>query len=341
MIVVMRKDALPSMVDAAIRNIEGRGFSVRLVAGEEEPLLGVLGEGDREGLGASLRDMDGVQEAIAVAAPYTLASRRARAHPTVVTLAPGVRVGGGHFTVMAGPCAVEDTEQLMETAEAVKQAGAQALRGGAFKPRTSPYSFQGLGSEGLRILKEARDRTGLAIVTEVMDTRDVEEVSLVADVLQVGSRNMQNFPLLREVGQSGRPILLKRGFSATYEEWLMSAEYILAEGNDQVVLCERGIRTFEDHTRNTFDVAAIPAVHGLSHLPVVADPSHGTGRWRMVTPVALAAVAAGADGLIVEVHPRPKEALSDGAQSLTTDNFLHLMAAVRQVSEAVGRIPPK
>lgn len=255
---------------------------------------------------------------------------------TVVNVG-SVQIGGPKVVVMAGPCAVESREQLLTIALALKEQGATMLRGGAFKPRTSPYSFRGLAEEGLKYLKEARDVTGLPIVTEVMDARDIELVAQYADMLQVGSRNMQNFTLLHEVGDSGKPVLLKRGLSATLEEWLLAAEYILATGNDQVVMCERGIRTFETWTRNTVDITAVPAVQELSHLPVILDPSHGTGRWKMVSPVAKAAVAAGADGLIIEVHPDPDHALSDGAQSLTPENFAKLMRELAPVAGAVGR----
>ncbi|HWJ03214.1 MAG TPA: 3-deoxy-7-phosphoheptulonate synthase, partial [Verrucomicrobiae bacterium] len=249
-----------------------------------------------------------------------------------------VQIGGPQVVIMAGPCAVESREQLLSIALMLREMGANILRGGAFKPRTSPYSFRGLAEEGLKLLAEARDATGLPVVTEVMDARDVELVARYGDMLQIGSRNMQNFSLLHEAGESGKPILLKRGLSATLEEWLMAAEYILATGNNQVVLCERGIRTFETWTRNTVDITAIPAVKELSHLPVILDPSHGTGRWKMVPPVAKAGVAAGADGLLIEVHPEPECALSDGPQSLTPENFGRLMQDLRPLAQAVGRV---
>lgn len=255
---------------------------------------------------------------------------------TIVTVG-SVQIGGPDVVVMAGPCAVESREQLLSVASNLKELGADMLRGGAFKPRTSPYSFRGLAEEGLKLLAEARDLTGLPVVTEVMDAREVEMVSRYADMLQVGSRNMQNFSLLQEVGESGKPVLLKRGLSATLEEWLLAAEYILAAGNNQVVLCERGIRTFETWTRNTVDITAIPAVKELSHLPIILDPSHGTGRWKMVAPVAKAGVAAGADGLLIEVHPDPDCALSDGPQSLTPENFRKLMQELAPVARAVGK----
>ena len=255
---------------------------------------------------------------------------------TIVTVG-SVQIGGPQVVVMAGPCAVEGREQLISISSVLKAMGAGMLRGGAFKPRTSPYSFRGLADEGLKMLAEAREVTGLPVVTEVMDARDVELVAKYADMLQIGSRNMQNYTLLQEVGDSGKPVLLKRGLSATLEEWLLAAEYILATGNHQVVLCERGIRTFETWTRNTVDITAIPAVKELSHLPVILDPSHGTGRWKMVPPVAKAAVAAGADGLLIEVHPKPENALSDGPQSLTPENFQKLMNELEPLAKAVGR----
>ncbi len=255
---------------------------------------------------------------------------------TIVQVGP-VQIGGPQIVVMAGPCAVESREQLLLIASTLKSLGADMLRGGAFKPRTSPYSFRGMAEEGLKLLAEARELTGLPVVTEVMDARDVELVAGYADMLQIGSRNMQNFTLLHEVGTALKPVLLKRGLSATLEEWLMAAEYILAAGNSQVVLCERGIRTFETWTRNTVDITAIPAVKELSHLPVILDPSHGTGRWKMVSPVAKAAVAAGADGLLIEVHPEPEGALSDGPQSLTPENFARLLSELGPLAQAVGR----
>ncbi|HEY8450061.1 MAG TPA: 3-deoxy-7-phosphoheptulonate synthase, partial [Bacillota bacterium] len=268
--------------------------------------------------------------------PFKLVSREFRNEPTIVEVG-GVAFGGEEVPIIAGPCSVESREQILAAAEAVKNAGARLLRGGAFKPRTSPYSFQGLEEEGLKLLAEARERFGLPIVTEVMSPGTVELVARYADMLQIGARNMQNFYLLREVGRSGMPVLLKRGMSATIEEWLMAAEYILSEGNFNVVLCERGLRTFETATRFTLDLNAVPVVKELSHLPVIVDPSHGTGRWSLVTPMARAAIAAGADGLIVEVHPQPEEALSDGSQSLTPERFKVLVDEVTSVAAAVGR----
>jgi len=267
---------------------------------------------------------------------YRLAARQGEEHNTVVRV-NGVTIGGEELVVMAGPCAVESREQVLDIARTLKNMGANILRGGAFKPRTSPYAFQGLAEEGLRYMAEAREVTGMPIVTEVLDTRDLAMICEYTDILQIGSRNMQNFALLREVGLANKPVLLKRGLSATIEEWMMAAEYILAGGNHQVILCERGIRTFETHTRNTLDISAIPAAKELSHLPVIVDPSHATGKWEMVNPLAKAAVAAGADGLLIEVHPNPEEALCDGAQSLTPKNFANLIEELRPVAQAVGR----
>src|SRR5690606_15445805 len=280
--------------------------------------------------------MDGVERCVRIVQPYKLASRQFRPEPTGVEVG-GRRIGGSELTVIAGPCAVESEEQIVTAARMVKEAGATMLRGGAFKPRTSPYSFQGLAEEGLRLLAVARAETGLPVVTEVMDTEDVELVAEYADMLQIGARNMQNFPLLKEAGRSGKPVLLKRGLSATIEEWLMAAEYIISAGNPNVVLCERGIRTFETATRNTLDLNAVPVVKELSHLPIIVDPSHGTGKWRYVTPMARAAVAAGADGLMVEVPPDPENAVSDGQQSLKPEKFRELMREVRAAARALGR----
>ena len=267
---------------------------------------------------------------------YRLAGRKAKEEKTVIRVGNTV-IGGDHLTIIAGPCAVENRDRYIQAASQLKKMGVQMLRGGAFKPRTSPYAFQGLAVEGLEILAEAKRVTGLPIVTEVMDTRDVDKVAGFADVLQIGSRNMQNFILLKEVGRVNKPVLLKRGLSATIEEWLMAAEYIMAEGNSQIIMCERGIRTFETHTRNTLDISAVPAIKHLSHLPVIVDPSHAAGKWGMVAPLAKASIAAGADGLLIEVHPCPEEALCDGGQSLTPGNFAELMEEIIPVAEAVGR----
>jgi 3-deoxy-7-phosphoheptulonate synthase len=280
--------------------------------------------------------MPGVEKIVPILKPYKLVGRELKKEDTVVDI-KGIKVGGERLVIMAGPCAVESREQLMESARVVKNAGAQILRGGAFKPRSSPYSFQGLEEEGLVMLAEARAETGLAVVTEAVDTRDVEMVARYADVIQVGARNMQNFRLLKEVGQAGVPVLLKRGLSATIEEWLMAAEYIIAAGNPDIILCERGIRTYETATRNTLDLSAVAMVKELSHLPVIVDPSHATGTWKLVSPMARGAVAAGADGLIIEVHPDPPRALCDGPQSLTPQNFKEMIAGIAPVARAVGR----
>jgi 3-deoxy-7-phosphoheptulonate synthase len=279
----------------------------------------------------------GVENVLPILAPYKLVSREFRHEDTVIPLGEGVTIGGSQIPVMAGPCAVESRDQVVGIAKAVRSAGARLLRGGAFKPRTSPYTFQGLGEEGLQHLAEAKKATGLPVITEVVDVRDLDLVAQYADVLQIGARNMQNFRLLTEVGKFQKPVLLKRGLSATIKEFLLSAEYIMAGGNHRVILCERGIRTFETQTRNTLDLAAVPLIQSLSHLPVVVDPSHATGRWNLVAPMALAAVAAGADGLLIEVHDNPEEALSDGEESLKPAKFAALMADLRKVARAVGR----
>jgi len=331
----MKQGATSAQVDNVTARIEQLGCGVHLSEGEERTIIGIIGNGrplDRE----QIERMTGVERTVPILRPFKLASRDFHPRDTVVSV-NGIAVGGKQLIVMAGPCAVESRDQLLETACAVKEAGAQVLRGGAFKPRTSPYSFQGLGEEGLRLLAEAREETGLQIVTEVMAPQQVPLVTTYADILQIGARNMQNYALLHAAGEAQRPVLLKRGMMSTLEELLMAAEYILSHGNDRVILCERGIRTFEQYTRNTLDISAVPLIKQLSHLPVVVDPSHGTGKWRLVAPLSRAAVAAGADGLIIEVHPRPEEALSDGAQSLKPERFAALMQGLRPVAEAVGR----
>lgn len=335
MIVIMKTGATSPQIANVIARVEQMGCSVDVSEGEERTVIGIIGNGrplDRE----QIERMDGVERTVPILRPFKLASRDFHPQDTEVKL-NGVTIGGQQLIVMAGPCAVESREQLLETAHAVKEAGAQVLRGGAFKPRTSPYSFQGLGEEGLKILAEAREQTGLLIVTEVMDPQLVPLVTTYADILQLGARNMQNYALLHAVGEAQRPVLLKRGMMSTIEEMLMAAEYILSHGNNRVILCERGIRTFETYTRNTLDINAVPLLKQLSHLPVIADPSHGTGKWELVAPVARAAVAAGADGLIIEVHPHPELALSDGAQSLKPGRFTTLLDSLRPVAEAVGR----
>jgi len=335
MIVVMKKGATSAQIANVAARIEQLGCRVHLSEGEERTIIGVIGNGrplDRE----PIERLDGVERTVLILRPFKLASREFHPQDTVVKVS-GVSIGGRQVVVMAGPCAVESCEQLLETARVVQEAGGRVLRGGAFKPRTSPYSFQGLGEEGLRLLAQARDETGLPVVTEVIDPQMVPLVTTYADILQVGARNMHNYALLHAVGEAQRPVLLKRGMMSTIEELLMAAEYILSHGNERVILCERGIRTFEHYTRNTLDISAVPLLKQLCHLPVVVDPSHGTGKWELVDPVSRAAVAAGADGLIIEVHPHPEAALSDGVQSLKPARFAALMESLRPVAEAVGR----
>jgi 3-deoxy-7-phosphoheptulonate synthase len=335
MIVILKQDTSRTQMDNVIARIEQMGCGVVVSKGEERTIIGIIGNGRRLDT-AHIERLEGVERTVPIVRPFKQASRDFRPQDTVVEL-NGVSIGGQQLVVMAGPCAVESREQLLETAYAVKEAGAQVLRGGAYKPRTSPYSFQGLGEQGLHILAEAREATGLLVVTEVMDPHLVPLVSAYADILQIGARNMQNYALLDAIGEAQHPVLLKRGMMSTIEEMLMAAEYILSHGNDRVILCERGIRTFETYTRNTMDINAVPLLKQLSHLPVVADPSHATGKWDLVEPVSRAAVAAGADGLIIEVHPRPEEAVSDGAQSLKPSRFEDLVRNLRPVAEAVGR----
>ena len=336
MLVVMKRDATKDEIDAVVERIKEFGITPVPLPGAERTAIGTFGSTSRAAAEA-VESLPGVAEVVPISRPFKLASREVIGEDTVVRIG-GVPVGHGHpLAVIAGPCAVESREVTVETARAVRAAGGAALRGGAFKPRTSPYTFRGMGGEGLEILAEARAVSGLPVVTEVLTPGDVEAVATIADCLQIGARNMQNYSLLDAVGEQTKPVLLKRGMSATVEELLLSAEYILARGNRNVILCERGIRTFERNTRNTFDINAIPLLKRLSHLPVIADPSHGTGKWYLVAPIALAAVAAGADGLLVEVHPSPDHALSDGFQSLSFDNFRALMAAVPHVARAVGR----
>ncbi|CAN5745747.1 3-deoxy-7-phosphoheptulonate synthase [soil metagenome] len=335
MVVVMQERATDEQVQQVIAQLTQMGFDVHRSTGALRTVLGAVG-GNRQFDTRLLEVFEGVQEVVRITEPYKLAGRTFKPENTVVSVGD-VRIGGDEVIVMAGPCSAESEEQVEASAAAVRRAGAKVLRGGAFKPRSSPYSFQGMGEEGLRLLKSAADRHNLKLVSEVMDLSQIELISKYADILQVGARNMQNFTLLRELGRSRTPILLKRGISATIEEWLLSAEYILAGGNMNVVLCERGIRTFESYTRNTLDISAIPVIHKLSHLPIVADPSHGSGRRDMVPSMARAAVAAGADGLIIEVHTDPDHALSDGAQSLYPNQFDGLMAELRIIAPAIGR----
>ncbi|HDL86571.1 MAG TPA: 3-deoxy-7-phosphoheptulonate synthase [Candidatus Acetothermia bacterium] len=335
MMIVMKQGATTAQVANVTARIEQMGCQAHLSRGEERTIIGIIGNGrpiDQE----KLVQMDGVERAVPILKPFKRASREFHPQDTLVSV-NGVVIGGPKLVVMAGPCAVESVEQMLEAAQAVKEAGGTILRGGAFKPRTSPYSFQGLGVEGLRILGQVRSEVGLPVVTEVMDPELVPLVSTYADILQIGARNMQNFALLHAVGEAQRPVLLKRGMMSTIEELLMAAEYILSHGNDRVILCERGIRTFETYTRNTIDINAVPSLKQLTHLPVIVDPSHGTGKWELVEPVSRAAIAAGADGLIIEVHPHPEEALSDGAQSLRPERFAALMEHLRPIAAAVGR----
>ena len=334
MVVVMKERASEAEIDAVIARLIDLGMDVHRSSGATRTVLGVVGAQKVDPQLVAI--LDGVHEVLRITEPYKRASRSFKPDDTVVSLGD-VRVGGDEVIVMAGPCSAETDEQTMTTAAAVKRAGAKILRGGAFKPRSSPYSFQGLGEEGLQMLRRAGDAHDLPVVSEVMDVSQIELVGRYADMYQVGARNMQNFTLLRELGHVKKPVLLKRGISATIEEWLLSAEYILAGGNPDVILCERGIRTFETATRNTFDISAIPIVKKLSHLPIVADPSHGAGRRDMVAPMARAAVAAGADGLIIEVHNDPDHALSDGAQSMFPGQFDRLMAELRIIAPAIGR----
>ena len=335
MVVVMKERANDEQVQHVIAQLVEMGFDVHRSTGALKTVIGAVG-GNRQFDTALIEVMDGVQEVHRITEPYKLASRSFRPENTVITIGD-LRIGGDEVIVMAGPCSAETEEQVEATASAVKNAGAKVLRGGAFKPRSSPYSFQGLGEEGLRMLRGAADRHNMKLVSEVMDISQLELIEKYAHILQVGARNMQNYTLLRELGHSKTPVLLKRGISATIEEWLLSAEYILAGGNMNVMLCERGIRTFESYTRNTLDISAIPVVQQLSHLPVLADPSHGTGRRDKVTPMARASVAAGADGLIIEVHNDPDRARSDGAQSLFPAQFDRLMAELRIIAPAIGR----
>jgi len=338
MLIKMVGNATKEQIDHVVERIRECGFQAHLSQGEERTVIGVVGKSDgRRSEVEALRAAPGVEEIIPIANPFKLASRSMRPEGTVVELGPGVNIGGAQVVVGAGPCAVESAPQIREVARRVAAAGAKLLRGGAFKPRSSPYSFQGLGEEGLKMMRSAADETGLLVVSEVMDPSQVEMMARYVDVLQVGARNMQNYYLLRALGEIQKPVLLKRGMSATIEELLLSAEYIMSGGNYNVILCERGIRTFDTYMRNTMDIAAIPVIKQFSHLPVMADPSHGTGRRDKVAAMARAAVAAGADGLLIEVHENPERALSDGAQSLYPDQFDQLMDEVRMIAPAVGR----
>ena len=330
MIVVMEPGTAKIDLDNIKERIESRGLRAQINTGAERTVIGVMGS-----IPPDFKDemelMNGVDEVVMISKPYKLASREFHPDDTIIKVGDAV-IGGPDPVIMAGPCSVEDEEQMVSTAKAVKAAGATILRGGAFKPRTSPYSFRGMGEDGLKLLQLAKQETGLPIITEVMATSDVETVAKYADILQIGARNMQNYNLLDEVGLIGKPVMVKRGLSASYEEWLLAAEYVMAGGNEQVILCERGVRGFETFTRFTLDVAAVPVIKRLSHLPIVADPSHSTGKWYLVTPVALASVAAGAHGLLIEVHPNPDQAKCDGPQSLTFENFDILMDQVQAIA---------
>ncbi|HEY7201921.1 MAG TPA: 3-deoxy-7-phosphoheptulonate synthase [Candidatus Dormibacteraeota bacterium] len=337
MIIVMSHQAAKAQVDAVVERVREIGLRPEVSIGEDRAVIGVIG-GNAYAYREAFSHLPGIQEIVQITKPFKLASREFQPRDTVVDVG-GVPVGGDEVVMMAGPCSVEDRAMLLEVARFVAAQGARILRGGAFKPRTSPYSFQGLGEAGLRLLAEAREETGLRVVSEVVSPADVELVARYVDMLQVGTRNMQNYALLQEVGRSAKPVLLKRGMSSTVEEWLLAAEYVLSQGNRGVVLCERGIRTFENSTRFTLDLNSVPLVRELSHLPVVVDPSQGTGRWSLVRPMSLAAVAAGAQGLIVEVHPRPQEALSDGAQSLDFGEFERLTRELRRLLEATASQP--
>lgn len=335
MVIVMRSGASQQEIEQVAQKITAYGLTPHVSRGVERTIIGAIGD-ERILREVALEALPGVEKVLPILKPFKLASRDFKPENSVI-LVNGVEVGGERLAVIAGPCSVEGREMVLEVARAVKAAGARLLRGGAFKPRTSPYTFQGLGEEALRYLAEAREATGLPIVTELMDPRDAPLVLKYADLIQIGARNMQNFRLLKEVGSHRKPVLLKRGMSSSIKELLMSAEYILSEGNYNVILCERGIRTFEDFTRNTLDLSAVPALKSLTHLPVIVDPSHGTGKWDLVPPMALAAVAAGADGLMVEVHPKPEDALSDGPQALVPKRFERLMADLRALAPVVGR----
>ena len=339
MLVVMKHNATDEEIRNVVGVIEDMGYQARPMPGQQRTAVGLIGNDGRVD-STRLEGLPGVLEVIVVTHPYKQVSREWREEDTVITLGNGTRIGASDVVVMAGPCAVEGESQILEIAEKLRESGATILRAGAFKPRSSPYSFQGLGVRGLEFLARAREATGLPIVTEALDPEGVEVVAEHADIVQIGARNMQNYPLLRRAGRVRRPVLLKRGLSATIDELLLAAEYILAEGNEQVILCERGVRSFDPHTRNLLDLTAIPVVQALSHLPIIADPSHGTGLRAKVIPMARAAVAAGADGLMVEVHQDPQRALSDGAQSLYPAQFAELMEQIRIIAHAIGRDVP-
>lgn len=334
MIVIMRHDANQDQITAIRQRLVDEGFQVHISQGVERTVIGVIGENTERVF--AVASMTGVEQVVPVHRPYKLVSREFHPDDSIINIG-NVPVGGKRVVVMAGPCAVESHDQVLEAAHVVHELGLSVLRGGAYKPRTSPYSFQGMRVDGLKILAEARERYGLAIITEAVDHESLQQVAEWADVVQIGARNMQNYELLKAVGQTAKPVLLKRGLSATIDEWLQAAEYIVAHGNPNVILCERGIRTYESKTRNTLDLSAIPVIKDLSHLPVVIDPSHSTGHWHWVAPMARAAVAAGADGLIIEAHPNPAQALSDGPQSLNLPHLAELVHSLRAIAEVVGR----
>ncbi|MEE9278521.1 MAG: 3-deoxy-7-phosphoheptulonate synthase [Dehalococcoidia bacterium] len=336
MLVVMFTDASNDEIQAVLERLREANLQGHLSTGQERTVIGAVGRVVDPEIRTAIGTMAGVDAVVPISRPYKLSGREFKPKDTVIEVG-GVRIGDGSFVVMAGPCSIENEEHIVTTARAVAAAGAHLLRGGAFKPRTSPYAFRGLGEEGLKHLATAREATGLPVITEVMSVSEVEVVASYADILQIGARNMQNFSLLDEVGLVRKPVMLKRGMSATIEEWLLAAEYIMSKGNHEVILCERGIRTFETATRNTLDLAGVALVKRLSHLPVISDPSHGTGRWQLVAPMAKASLAVGADGVMVEVHPRPDHALSDGAQSLTFENFHRLISELAPVGQVLGR----
>jgi 3-deoxy-7-phosphoheptulonate synthase len=335
-IIVMKKNATEEQIDHVVQWIESVGYSAHPSRGVEQTIIGAVGDERGKAYLKYAEVLSGVDKVLPILKPYKLASREAKEGNTVISVG-GVEIGGSQFVVMAGPCSIESEEQMMESAYIVKKGGAHILRGGAFKPRTSPYSFQGMEEEGLKILERARAKTGMPVITEVLNTVDVDLVEAYTDILQIGARNVQNFALLKKVGQSRKPVLLKRGMMTTIEELLMSAEYILSEGNDQVILCERGIRTFETATRNTLDISAVPVLKELTHLPVIVDPSHAAGNWKYVIPLSRAAMAVGADGLLVEVHPEPEKAISDGNQSLKPEKFYQLMEEVKILEKVMKK----
>lgn len=336
MIIVVNNGNDKAKLQNVVEYLEAQGLRLHISEGVERTIIGLVGATQEQKNNLNAESLDGVEKVMPVVTPYKLASREFHPEDTVIRIGD-LTIGGNELQVMAGPCAVESREQMLEVAEMVKASGAKILRGGAFKPRTSPYSFAGLEEKGLQFMAEAREKTGLKIVSEVMDPRSVEMVAEYCDIVQIGARNMQNFNLLREVGKINKPVLLKRGLSATIEEWIMAAEYILAGGNEQVIFCERGIRTFETFTRNTLDISAVPIIKSLTHLPIIVDPSHGTGKWRLVQPMARAAVAAGADGLMIEVHPDPLHAMSDGPQSLKPHKFDAVMEELQQMAKIMGK----